>query len=227
MLNDFKLESYLTKDYILKNLYGKKVNDLPELNFMLNKARKLLDENRMSNQLMGGGQIYEQRINFDSQNYCTFIWDIERAKLICTELGLPVKNLKVDELRKTIHPSTIEEQYLKKGLKNDEPIIVASLPMINSFAVIDGNHRVESRYRKNIGTVKGYYMETEQHYFAMTNDTSRALFFVLTLVENIRRYLRGELCKQDLMECISEIEHDKFYQVSVQKEFMDIVSGDR
>ena len=227
MLNNFKLESYLTKDYILKNLGGRKVNDLLELDLMLNKARKLLEDNRMSNQLMGAGQIYDQRINFDSENYCTFTWDIERAKLICTELGIPVKNLKVDELRKTIVPSAIEEEYLKKGLKNDEPIIVASLPMINSFAVIDGNHRVESRYRKNIRAVKGYYMETGQHYFAMPNDTSRALFFVLTLVENIRRYLKGQLPKQDLMICLSEIEPDKFYEVSVQKEFMDMLSGSK
>lgn len=225
VLNDFKLDSYLTKDYILKSLGGKKVNDLPEMEPILVKARRLLEENRMSNQLMGGGQLYDQRINFDRENYCTLTWDIERAKIICSELGVPVINLKVDELRRRMSPDAIEEEYVKKGLKNDEPIIVASLPMISSYVVIDGNHRVESRYRKNIRAVKGYCMETGHHYFAMPNDTSRALFFVLTVVENIRRYLKGQLSKQELMMCASEIEPDKFYQVSVQKEFMDMLGG--
>lgn len=92
--------------------------------------------------------------------------------------------------------------------------------MVNSYEVLDGNHRVMSRYGDNIETFRGYYLEPMYHYFAMPNDTSRALFFGLTIDENIIRYLIGTVPKTELLGSLNNI--DTFYDISVEKELIDI-----
>ena len=173
---------------------GNKINDLSEIDFILDKINNFLESHRFSSSLTGHGQIYDCKFIFDRDNYCTLTWDIDRAKLICNECNLPISNLKVNLLSKTISNDAIDLKFLEQGLNNNEPVIVASLPMVNSYEVLDGNHRVMSRYGNNIETVRGYYLEPIYHYFAMPTDTSRALFLGLTIVNN--RKICNSYCKR-------------------------------
>lgn len=220
MLEEFNLKTYLAKEYILKTLDGNQINNLPEIDLILNKINSFLESHRFSSSLTGHGQLYDCKFTFDRDNYCTLTWDIDRVKLICDEYELPIGNLKVNLLAKTIYSDAIDLKFLEQGLHNNEPVIVASLPMVNSYEVIDGNHRVMSRYRNNIEIVRGYYLEPMYHFFAMPNDTSRALFLGLTIVENIKRYLIGTIPKTELIGSLNDI--DTFYDMSVEKELINM-----
>lgn len=223
LMDSFKLDNYFTKEYLYKTLEKKQVNTLLEIDTFIKRIKDFLNEYSNSSVMYGQGQTYNMIIRFTNTDYCTLTWDIDKVKFIIEKFDIPVKRLNGEFLATTIAKNAIDPAYLIKAQKNNEPIIVASLPMINSCAVIDGNHRVISKLQQGIKVINGYYLDPQYHYFAMLNDTSRALFLALTYTENIKRYLIGEVPKSDLIEGINEL--DSFYDMSVEKEMIDTLDN--
>lgn len=91
---------------------GKKINNLPEIDLILNNINNFLESHKFSSSSTGHGQIYDCKFTFDRDNYCTLTWDIDRAKLICNEYNLPISNLKVILLAKTISNDAIDLKFL-------------------------------------------------------------------------------------------------------------------
>lgn len=221
MIESFNLDTYLTKEYIFSTIDEDIVNNLPEIDFILKKIKLFLEKHKFSKDIIGQGQRYYAKFTFDKNNYCIINWDIERAKIICENKKIPIVTLKVDKLVERIAKDAINPRFLKKGLYNNEPIIIAHLPMLSSFTIIiDGNHRVMGRYKNDIKDIKAYPLESKYHYFAMANDTSRAIFISLMIIENIKRYLTNKIAKGQLISSINKI--DSFYNISVKKEMLEM-----
>lgn len=220
MIESFKLDTYLTKEYIFSTIKEDRVKELPEIDFILYKIKSFLKEYRFSKSISGYGQRYYAKFTFDNNNYCIISWDIERAKMICQNKNIRIVNLSVNKLAKKVAKDAINSNFLTKGLYNYSPIIIADIPIVNSFAIIDGNHRVMGRYKNNINNISGYYMDSKYHYFAMGNDTSRALFISLTIVDNIKGYLTGKISKSNLIKEINKMY--KFYYISAEKEMLEM-----
>lgn len=218
MIESFNLDTYLTKEYILSTIEEDIVNTLPELDSILEKIRLFLERYKFSREISGQGQRYYAKFTFDKINYCIINWNIERVKLICEKKKIQIVTVSVDKLVEKIAKDAINPRFLKKGLYNNEPIIIAYLPMLNSFTIIDGNHRVMGRYKKNIKYIKAYPLEAKSHYFAMENDSSRSIFISLIIVEDIKRYLTNKIDKNQLIRSIKKI--DNFYNISMKKEML-------
>jgi len=219
LIESFNLDTYLTKEYIFRTIDEEMVNDLPELDFILKKIKLFLEKHKFSKDITGQGQRYYAKFTFDKNNYCIINWDIERAKIICENKKISIVTLNVDELVERIAKDAINPRFLKKGLYNNEPIIIAHLPILSSFTIIiDGNHRVMGRYKNDIKDIKAYLLESKYHYFAMGNDTSRAIFISLMIIDNIKKYLTNKITKSYLISSIKKI--DSFYNISVKKEML-------
>lgn len=218
MIESFNLDTYLTKEYIFSTIEKDRVNNLPEIDFVLEKIKHFLDKYRFSKEINVQGQRYYAKFTFDKNNYCVINWDIERAKIICKNKNIKIVTLRVDKLVERIAKDAINPRFLKKGLYNNDPIIIASIPIVNSFAIIDGNHRVMGRYRKNIKDIRAYPLESKYHYFAMGNDTSRALYISLMIVNDIKLYLINKITRSQLINSINKI--DDFYNISIEKEML-------
>ena len=147
MIESFNLDTYLTKEYIFSSIEEDIVNSLPEVDSILEKIKLFLARYKFSRGISGQGQKYYAKFTFDKDNYCIINWDIEKAKLICEKKKIKIFTLKVDKLVGKVTKDAINPRFLEKGLYNNEPIIIAYLPMLNSFTIIDGNHRVMGRYK--------------------------------------------------------------------------------
>jgi hypothetical protein len=220
MLSSFKLNNYLTKGDILRYLTKKQVNNLPEIDSILLRIKNFADEYSISS---GHGQVYTYTHHFPNSNYCKMCWDIDKAKLIVKYKNIPIQKLKVDIFASNISDEAIDHSYLGKAFDNNEPIIVAYLHMFKKMVILDGNHRVMSRYLKNIREINAFVLQPQDHYFAMIDDRSRALYLVTSAMRFITDYLEGDIPKKALMQCISEL--DNFYNISVEKEMMDMLIG--
>jgi hypothetical protein len=220
MLSSFKLDNYLTEGYIFHNLPKKRVNNLPEVDSILLRLKNFTDEFSISS---GHGQVYTYTQHFPNNNYCKMCWDIDKAKLIVKYKNIPIQKLKVDILASNISEEAIDHSYLGKAFNNNEPIIVAYLHMFKKMVILDGNHRVMSRYINNIKEINAYVLQPKDHYFAMIDDRSRALYLVTAAMRFITDYLVGDIPKKDLMQCISNL--DYFYKISAEKEMKDMLSG--
>lgn len=71
--------------------------------------------------------------------------------------------------------------------------------------------------------VKGYIINPEHHFWGMVDDSSRALYLGTVATKFITDYIVGNIPKKDLLQCIKEF--DNFYNLSVQKEIMDMLNG--
>lgn len=102
MLNSFKLNNYLSKQYIIKNLPKVPVNDLPEIDDILLRIKNFLEENECSNWISGHGQLYTYTHNFSNGDYFNITWDIDKIKSIVEYLKLPIEKLNVTRLYNAI-----------------------------------------------------------------------------------------------------------------------------
>jgi hypothetical protein len=220
MLSSFKLNNYLTKGYIYQYLTRKQVNNLPEIDSILLRIKNFTDEYSISS---GHGQLYTYTHHFPNNNYCKMCWDIDKAKLIVKYKNIPIQKLQVDILASNISEEAIDHSYLGKAFDNNVPIIVAYLHMVKKTVILDGNHRVMSRYLKSIREIDAYVLQPQDHYFAMIDDRSRALYLVTSAMKLITDYLEGNIPKKALMQCISGL--NNFYDISVEKEMINMFIG--
>ena len=222
IFTSYKLDNYLTKDYIYKNLSKPPINKLPEIDNILFKIKNFLEENAFSNSFVGHGQQYSYTHRFPNGDFYEIKWDIDIAKIIIKEEKLTIENLSVNKLALTISEDAIIPSYLTQALNNEKPIIVAYLYSLDCFVVLDGNHRIISRFKDNRSSVKGYILHPQQHFVAMVDDTSRAIYLSTVAIKFIADFLIGSILKEELMECINGF--DNFYEISVQKEIDDMLS---
>jgi len=196
------------------------VNVLPEMDAILRQLRSFTDKYSIRN---GYGQTYTYTHCFSSTDNCKMCWDIDKARLIIQYKKIPVQRLQVDLLASSVSEAGINRSYLKKASANNEPIIVAYLNMFEKMVILDGNHRVMSRYKKGFKEIDAYVLKPHDHYFALIDDRSRALYLVTSAMKSIGDYLQGDISKKSLMQYVRGLEN--FYSFSVEKEMKEMLAG--
>jgi len=199
--NTYKLDNYLSKEFIDKACQGRIINVYPNLDNLLKEYNELLEEYEFSPILTTYGQIYERTINFPNDNYYTLHWNIDYAKEIIKQLNLQPLNLSVEALVNVVDEDNVDKRYFGMSLQNDEPIIVAYYPLLDGdkhHIILDGNHRVASRYKNSITSVKGYLLMPDEHYHALQSAIDRLLLIIHQNIIALVEFTTGKIEKAEL-----------------------------
>jgi hypothetical protein len=115
------------------------------------------------------GQRYQQQIYANFTSWYNLVWDVGVLKEMIDKQGKKPQVFSVSSLYQSHIPhKKIREDHLAYALENKEPIILVGFPMIpQQCIVVDGNHRISSRYHIGIEEVSGYLLYPDQHRKAM------------------------------------------------------------
>lgn len=213
---DYILDNCLTSAFVMEHLNKSPINTIVDLDIILKRLKTFLHRYQVSNIFVIKGPIYEHIFPLPSGEYYKMCWNIEASKLIIKRANIKITSINVMELKTSIDKIKIEDQYLKNALTNEEPIILARIPMVNRSIVIDGAHRVLSRKSNNISFINGYIMEPEYHFFAMPSDSSRAIYISIETYKCISDFLVGDATRADLDKLLSNI--DNFHNINSSKD---------
>jgi hypothetical protein len=191
----------------LENIYNKSPRKYPGFIELLKKYRQYIisdlekTEDTKKENLSDSEEefsCYEQLFYINKFCY-KIIWSISNANEIIKKYNIPKKEYKIDELLPLVTESNIVKSHLEKAIDNDKPIIIASCPATTAgICVIDGNHRVISKYNNKQNTIEGYLLEPEQHIAAMLLDIHRILYKIHNNIFEILKYMNNEIELEDL-----------------------------
>lgn len=204
--NLFNIEYF---DTFLK-IYGlSTTNTYQELPYKLAAYQRKLKKLRLNSLFtFSSGETYVERIEIDCNNYYHAAWNIGAAKNITQKYKLPVKYLALGKIIKSVDQSCINKNRLDFSLTNNNPILIADYPPAANrpdYIIIDGNHRVTSKFRAGQKEIKGILMSPENHMQAMLGEFHRVLYKIHFNMYLIASYTGGKLIISDLEKQLYEI----------------------
>ena len=196
----YKLNKLLTKDYLyhsVRDLGFKETLNLRNVNQLLNKYRKILFEAEQL-PITRGIQNFETDFQFEDEQFYKMSWNVEFAEEVIKKNKIKAKVIEIKHLESSLIRSSYNEDHLDYALQNQNPIIVGHYPMSEEkYIIIDGNHRVMARNKKNIRKVKAYVLKPNEHLQAMNGEIYRALYKVHYNYWLLIKLVAGELSKED------------------------------
>lgn len=142
-------------------------------------------------------EYYERRINLsDGQSYYNLIWSVELLQKIIKTRNINEVEIDVEGAYKTVDVENISQSRLLTASKNENPIILVTLPFLNPWAIIaDGNHRVVSKYKSGAKSIKGYFLTPGQHVNAIPSRFMQTVFMTQYNIWLIDYYMTGQTDK--------------------------------
>ena len=170
---------------------------LRNVNQLFNKYRKILFEAEQL-PVTRGIQNFDTDFKFGEDQFYNMSWNVELAEEVIKKNKIKAKVIEIKHLQSTLLRSTFNENHFDYALNNQNPIIVGHYPQSEEkYIIIDGNHRVMARNKKNINKVKAYVLKPNEHLQAMNGDIYRALYKVHFNYWLLIKLVAGELSKED------------------------------
>ncbi|PKM47985.1 MAG: hypothetical protein CVV03_01080 [Firmicutes bacterium HGW-Firmicutes-8] len=148
---------------------------------------------------------YTEKVVIGDKNFYFVTWNIPTAKQIIERDNPPLSIFSLKEIVDIVDRRCINESHLSKALNNDAPIIAASYPPLmtqNKFLIIDGNHRVISKYEAGQTVIPGYLLSPDQHIQAMVRSVHRTLYKIHYNYFMIASYIGGIITEEELNESL-------------------------
>lgn len=187
-LTNYKTFNHL-KGYTLKKEFPKLEKEISKYQLALNTS---------TNKIHGTtkGQNYTRLFPLDNEHFYTISWDIEKAKEIIRRNKLPVYQMEVKDLWKSVSQENLDLNYINNVLsyEESEPIIVVFYAPLNAYITIDGNHRLAKQYYKNRnGKISLYLLEPDFHITAMCGEYYRVMYKINHNLQVLNNYVLGNL----------------------------------
>lgn len=111
------------------------------------------------------GETFARKIKINDDNFYVVAWSISVAKKIIKKFNLALIKLSLNKIINVVDQRYINDSRLGFALNNNASIILASYPSLakNKFLIIDGNHRVLSKYQDGQKNIQGYMLEPQHH----------------------------------------------------------------
>jgi hypothetical protein len=152
--------------------------------------------------LLHGGdthEMYSQKVILPGCQY-EMVWSVPLAQKVIEQGTAMHMDFFVPAIANYVDASNLKPYHLQTALSNPRPIIVADYPCIRALVVIDGNHRVFSRYTAGIRYVEGYRLSPELHMQAMVSDYHRTLYKVNTNLSVILGYMLNSMTMEQVQK---------------------------
>lgn len=209
--NDIQLNEFFNCEFMDKTLkiYGlSRINDYPDLSQKLKGYKSKLKRLPPVSGIFNFGETFTQKIKIDDNNFYAVAWSIPAAKDLIKKYQPPLDKFSLKKMIKFIDRECINESRLGFALNNNAPIIIASYPSMvteNKFLVIDGNHRVTSKYEDGQREIFGYILQPHQHLQAMVSENHRRLYKIHYNYYQIACYIGGLINEKKLNEALFQL----------------------
>jgi hypothetical protein len=138
-------------------------------------------------------QVYTTVVHLPPKDFYQVSWTISKAKEVIENHNLPIIDFNVDILSREIDIDSLNHSHLNNTLNNNDPVIVVRYPVTNmnsgGLIVIDGNHRVYSRKINSIPTVKGYLLDVDHQYEALSGEFDRTIYKIHSNIHYMLDYM--------------------------------------
>lgn len=202
-LNDiFNLEFM---DIALERYGLKPKQDYPELQQILITYKNKLEKTPRHSSFLKFGETFTRKIYYNDDNFYLVSWSIRKIKKEIANYEPPLYKFALNEIIHIVDQAGINNSHLGFALNNNAPIFMASYPPLVSkdkFLIIDGNHRVTSKYKNGQQTITAYWLEPEKHLRAMRNELDRILFKIHYNYYMIASYIGGVISKTEVKEAL-------------------------
>ncbi|PKM47984.1 MAG: hypothetical protein CVV03_01075 [Firmicutes bacterium HGW-Firmicutes-8] len=190
-------------------IYGwSRENNFPELPKILMGYKHKVKRTFGFTDIFNREEHYTEKIVISDRNFYFVTWNIPTAKQIIERDEPPLGEFCLKEIVDIVDLKCINESHLGKALNNEAPIITASYPPLttkNKFLIIDGNHRVISKYEAGQTVIPGYLLSPDQHIQAMVRSVHRTLYKIHYNYFMIASYIGGVIGEQELRESLYEL----------------------
>lgn len=180
-------------------------NDYHELNQLLIIYKNKLKKTHKNRGSLKFGETFTQKIYYNDKNFYVISWSIPMVKKVIAQCEPPLYKYALKEIIDIVDNAAINESHLGFALNNNAPIFIASYPPLmakEKFLIIDGNHRVTSKYKNGQETIHGYWLEPEKHLQTMRSELDRILFKIHCNYFMIVSYIGGIISKNELEEAL-------------------------
>ena len=196
------LDAILNECYYLKSIEarGARIKYIPSnLGQEFSNYKKCVKDTLATNVLTINGEVFNQEFFIDEYNYYFINWCIPTAKRLILENQLKPEDIDLKGIIDQVRRNEIDQNYLPFALKNEQPIIVAYYPLCpQTKVVIDGNHRVLSKYDAGEQTIKAFDLFPHIHLQAMTSNLDRLLYKIHHNLTWLGESIAGHLSAEDL-----------------------------
>ena len=205
-LNDIFRSDFMEKAL---EIYGfSKKNDYPSLSRELKRYKSRLKIPPKISGFFNFGENFIQKIEIDNNNFYEVTWSILVAKKMIKKYTPPLLEFSLKEIINLVDQRWINESHLSIALNNNAPIIMASYPPMvtkDKVLIIDGNHRVTSKYKDGQKKILGYMLEPQQHLKAMITEAHRRLYKIHANYYKIASYIGGTISEKELNETLYQL----------------------
>lgn len=199
----------LDKEYYLRSIEGKgfEVKNIPtNLDEVLNHYRECLKETYNKNVYLVKGETFTQEFVLDDEISYNISWNISTAKELIKDYKIQSTTFDVKELYEQVKKKDISNVYLKKAIRNKEPIIIAYYPTSpQPYVVIDGNHRVAANYQAGKKNIKAYVLKPSLHLQAMASEFDRLVYGIYFNLAWIGDFIIGEITFEQMVDRLAPI----------------------
>jgi hypothetical protein len=129
------------------------------------------------------GEIYGRNHIFPQGNEVTFEWSIEKLNQLVATNGLPKHDFPLQPLMEWVDLSGLNSGRMNYALTNKKPVLVIDYAPSQLEVLVDGNHRVASRYLLGQvhaeSTIKGILLPSGMHVKALHSDFQRNTYKIM------------------------------------------------
>lgn len=161
---------------------------------LIRKYRKKVEEVQTRPIYVMGeeGQVYENLVEFLTGGHYLVAWDINKATKIIQDFKIPVELGPLSGLLEYVDVESLEEEHLPTALHNNDPAILVQFAPLNTYFVIDGNHRIAAKHKVvPNGGFPYYVIPHPLHSAAMFSDLDRTLYAMHQNMTTILNYMLG------------------------------------
>ncbi|MGN7354419.1 hypothetical protein ACTHPJ_24050 [Paenibacillus amylolyticus] len=156
---------------------------------------RLLESKEEITITINAGELYVREHVLPNGETYEFAWSIPLLKKMIknNENKVIRKKFKIGEVGQFVDSNGLEIDRFDHALRNSNPIYVVDYAPSNLSLMVDGNHRVASRYRTfndEEMLIPGIYFPAEVHIKSMASNHQKIVFRVLSNTNRIYTYLK-------------------------------------
>lgn len=193
----YKLNNFLIRDRDF--MYGREIVNKFDYMKLYNHYCDILGEKSFDGlRYDNNSEYYQRTINLANSNFYNIEWSITRLKEIIKSSNLSECMIDVKNFYGTVDLINISNDRLITAEKNMEPIIIGAIPFLNpTMFVLDGNHRLVSRYKKGIKYINGYLLTPGHFITAINSEYIKTVFMIHYNLWLIDYYMTGRCDLRD------------------------------
>lgn len=205
----FQLDEILTESGFIELAISEGIiikKELKNLSNILKEYKDVLEEQK-EYELHKGERILENFIPYSNGDYYNLIWSVDKAEVIIKKYNIMINKLDLSEIYTSVSEKKINKSHLNFASKNINPIIVGQFEPSGKAVIIDGNHRVYSKYQNGDTEILAYLLSPKYQIQVMVGEIFKNLYKINSNLRYILEYVAGYSTEKELKNSLYKIKN--------------------